>query len=97
MSVNLEHVVGRLDGRHHANATTSASICSSPREQEILALVAERWSNGALPEQVVITSAPSKRHITRSFGPSFGEPEHVSWRVQVACCFSLRGPVAPRQ
>ena len=53
--MNFEHVVGRLDGWHR----TEIPLTAHP-EKEIWR-VAERWSNGALPEQVVITSAPSKR------------------------------------
>jgi len=53
------------------------------REQEVLALVAEGWSNAAISERLVITKRAVERHINSIFGKlGLGESEDVSRRVK---------------
>jgi DNA-binding NarL/FixJ family response regulator len=58
------------------------------REQEILALVAEGWSNGAIAERLVITKRAVERHINSIFWKlDLGESEDVSRRVRAALLY----------
>ena len=60
----------------------------TPREQQILALVAEGWSNAAISEQLVITKRAVERHINSIFSKlGLGASEHVSRRVKAALLF----------
>ncbi len=60
----------------------------TPREQQILALVAEGWSNAAISEQLVITKRAVERHINSIFSKlGLGTSEHVSRRVKAALLF----------
>ncbi len=60
----------------------------TPREQEILALVAEGWNNGAISERLVITKRSVERHINSIFGKlDLGDAENVSRRVRAALLF----------
>jgi DNA-binding NarL/FixJ family response regulator len=55
----------------------------TPREQEILGLVAEGWSNGAIAEHVVITRRAVERHINSIFSKlGLGDSEDISRRVK---------------
>lgn len=57
----------------------------TPRELEILALVAQGWSNGAIAEQIVVTKRAVERHINSIFMKlSLGDSENVSRRVKAA-------------
>ena len=58
------------------------------REQEILALVAEGWSNGAIAERVVITRRAVERHINSIFSKlDLGDSEATSRRVRAALLY----------
>jgi DNA-binding NarL/FixJ family response regulator len=58
------------------------------REQEILALVAEGWSNGAIAEQVVITRRAVERHINSIFSKlDLGDSEATSRRVRATLLY----------
>jgi DNA-binding NarL/FixJ family response regulator len=58
------------------------------REQEILALVAEGWSNGAIAERVVITKRAVERHINSIFAKlGLGDSENTSRRVKAALLY----------
>ena len=66
----------------------------TPREQEILALVAEGRSNGAIAEQIVITKRAVERHINSIFMKlDLGDPENISRRVKAAVLY-LAGQAA---
>jgi DNA-binding NarL/FixJ family response regulator len=57
----------------------------TPREQEILALVAEGWSNGAIAERLVVTKRAVERHINSIFWKlDLGDSGDVSRRVRAA-------------
>jgi DNA-binding NarL/FixJ family response regulator len=60
----------------------------TPREQEILALVAEGWSNTAIAERIVITKRAVERHINSIFAKlELGESESISRRVKAALLY----------
>jgi DNA-binding NarL/FixJ family response regulator len=60
----------------------------TPREQEILALIAEGWSNAGISEQLVITKRAVERHINSIFSKlSLGEGEHFSRRVKATLLY----------
>ena len=60
----------------------------TPREQEILALVAEGWSNAAIAERIVITKRAVERHINSIFSKlGLGESESISRRVKAALLY----------
>jgi DNA-binding NarL/FixJ family response regulator len=60
----------------------------TPREQEILALVAEGWSNAAIAERLVITKRAVERHINAIFAKlGLGESESFSRRVKAALLY----------
>jgi DNA-binding NarL/FixJ family response regulator len=64
----------------------------TPREQEILALVAEGLSNGAIAEEIVITKRAVERYINSIFAKlSLADGEHYSRRVKAALLY-LAGP-----
>jgi DNA-binding NarL/FixJ family response regulator len=63
------------------------------REQEILALVAEGWSNAAIAERVVITKRAVERHINSIFAKlDLGESEQTSKRVKAALLYLAGQP-----
>ena len=58
------------------------------REREVLALVAEGWSNAAISERLVITKRAVERHINSIFGKlGLGESEDVSRRVKATLLY----------
>jgi DNA-binding NarL/FixJ family response regulator len=60
----------------------------TPREQEILALVAEGLSNGAIAERIVITKRAVERHINSIFTKlGLADAEHYSRRVKAALLY----------
>ena len=60
----------------------------TPREQEILGLVAEGWSNGAIAKRVVITKRAVERHINSIFSKlDLGDSESTSRRVKAALLY----------
>jgi DNA-binding NarL/FixJ family response regulator len=60
----------------------------TPRELEILALVAQGSSNGAISEQLVITKRAVERHINSIFWKlDLGDSEDVSRRVKAALLY----------
>ena len=65
----------------------------TPREQEILALVAEGSSNAAIAEHTVITKRAVERHINSIFMKlDLGDSESISRRVKAAVLY-LAGQV----
>jgi DNA-binding NarL/FixJ family response regulator len=60
----------------------------TPRELEILALIAEGWSNGAIAEKIVVTKRAVERHINSIFLKlDLGDTEDVSRRVKATLLF----------
>jgi DNA-binding NarL/FixJ family response regulator len=60
----------------------------TPREQEILALVGEGWSNAAIAERIVITKRAVERHINSIFSKlDLGDSENISRRVKAAMLY----------
>ena len=60
----------------------------TPREQELLALIAEGCSNAAISERLVITKRAVERHINSIFWKlDLGEAEDVSRRVKAALLY----------
>ena len=60
----------------------------TPRELEILGLVAEGWSNGAIAERLVITKRAVERHIHTIFWKlDLGDSADVSRRVKAALLY----------
>lgn len=60
----------------------------TPREQEILALVAEGWSNPAISERLAITTRAAERHISSIFSKlGLGDSERISRRVKAAVMY----------
>jgi len=60
----------------------------TPREQEILALVAEGLSNAAISERIVITKRAVERHINSIFSKlGLADAEHFSRRVKAALLY----------
>ena len=60
----------------------------TPREQEILGLVAEGLNNGAIAERIVITKRAVERHINSIFSKlGLGESEGFSRRVKAALLY----------
>jgi DNA-binding NarL/FixJ family response regulator len=58
------------------------------REEQILALVAEGWSDGAIAERVMITRRSVERHVNAIFSKlGLGDPEHTSRRVKAALLY----------
>jgi DNA-binding NarL/FixJ family response regulator len=84
--VELLLAAQRIRADSHFDALT-------PREQEILALVAEGRSNGAIAEHAVITKRAVERHINSIFMKlDLGDPENISRRVKAAVLY-LAGQV----
>jgi DNA-binding NarL/FixJ family response regulator len=62
----LDHdVITRLVGRKRAAGPLEAL---TPRERDVLALMAEGRSNGGIAERLVVTVAAVERHVTGIFG-----------------------------
>jgi DNA-binding NarL/FixJ family response regulator len=60
----------------------------TPREQEILALVAEGLSNAAIAERIVITKRAVERHIHSIFSKlDLGDSGNISRRVKAALLY----------
>jgi DNA-binding NarL/FixJ family response regulator len=60
----------------------------TPREQEILALVAQGLSNGAISERIVITKRAVERHINSIFSKlGLADAEQFSRRVKAALLY----------
>ena len=60
----------------------------TPREQEILGLVAEGLNNGAIAERIVITKRAVERHINSIFSKlGLADAEHYSRRVKAALLY----------
>jgi DNA-binding NarL/FixJ family response regulator len=60
----------------------------TPRELEVLGLIAQGWSNGAIAERLVITKRAVERHVHTIFWKlGLGESDDVSRRVRAAVMY----------
>jgi DNA-binding NarL/FixJ family response regulator len=60
----------------------------TPREMQILAMIAEGHSNGAIADALVVTKRAVEHHVNRIFSKlDLGEEQHVSRRVEAAITF----------
>jgi DNA-binding NarL/FixJ family response regulator len=57
-------IVSQLLGRVHGGGALSEL---TPREREVLALMAEGWSNHAIAEKLVITLRSAEKHVSSVF------------------------------
>lgn len=73
--------------------TTDAHLDDlTPREVEVLGLVAGGLSNGAIAKRLVITRRAVERHINAIFAKlDLEESAHVNRRVLAALAFARRG------
>jgi DNA-binding NarL/FixJ family response regulator len=91
-SVVDPRIVDRLL-RTHQERDDSELATLTPREREILALIAEGRSNKSIADSLVITKRAVEGHINAIFGKlDLGEPEDVSLRVKAALVY-LTGQV----
>ena len=91
-SVVDPRIVDLLLAAHRTRADAHFDALT-PREQEILALVAEGLSNGAIAERFVITKRAVERHINSIFTKlALGDSENINRRVKAAVLY-LAGQV----
>jgi DNA-binding NarL/FixJ family response regulator len=80
-------VVGRMLGRRGTQPTYGLT----PREREVLALMAEGLSNSAIAESLVVTEAAVEKHIRRIFHKLDLPPTPTGHRRVLAVLTYLRG------
>jgi DNA-binding NarL/FixJ family response regulator len=80
-------VVGRMLGRRGEAPTQGLS----PREEEVLAAMAEGLSNAAIAEKLVVTEAAVEKHIRRIFQKLDLPPTNTHHRRVMAVLTYLRG------
>jgi DNA-binding NarL/FixJ family response regulator len=84
----VERLLAAQHRRHDSRLDTLTR-----REQEILALIAEGWSNEAIAGRLVITKRAVERHIHSIFSKlDIGETKDVSRRVKATLLY-LAGDV----
>ena len=81
-------VVGRLLGRRRR---TDPLEVLSPREREVLGLMAEGRSNHAIADQLVVTERAVEKHVTSIFGKLNLPPAQEDHRRVLAVLTYLRG------
>jgi DNA-binding NarL/FixJ family response regulator len=80
-------VVDALLAAQRRRESTQLDVLT-PREQEVLALIAEGCSNSAISERLVITTRAVERHVNSIFMKlDLGEAKDVSRRVKAALLF----------
>jgi DNA-binding NarL/FixJ family response regulator len=90
-SVVDARVVEKLLDRQTRRADSRLDTLT-PREREILALIAEGHSNGAVAEALVVTKRAVEHHVNNIFLKlDLGEPKDVSRRVKAAMTFLAEG------
>jgi DNA-binding NarL/FixJ family response regulator len=67
----------------------------TPREREVLALVAEGYTNNAIAEQLVVTERAVQKHVTNIFGKVGLGPAPEHNRRVLAVLAYLRGAPKP--
>ncbi|HET7855923.1 MAG TPA: response regulator transcription factor [Gaiellaceae bacterium] len=85
------HVVDELlVARRHRGSSHLDNL--TPREEEVLAMLAEGRSNHAIAEELLITKRGVERHISSIFAKlELGESEDVSRRVKAALVYLSDG------
>jgi DNA-binding NarL/FixJ family response regulator len=86
-------VVSHLLGRHRSGDPLGRL---TPRESEVLALMAEGRSNHAIAEQLVITERAVEKHVTSIFSKLELPPTAESHRRVLAVLKYLQAPAAAR-
>jgi DNA-binding NarL/FixJ family response regulator len=86
-SVIDPEVVGRLLGRPRAHTPLDEL---TPREREIMALMAEGLSNNGIAERLVLDPKTIEGHVTRIFAKLGLEPTHADHRRVLAVLSYLR-------
>jgi DNA-binding NarL/FixJ family response regulator len=86
-SVVDPRVVEELIGTH-GQPDGGKLAALTPRERQILALLAEGRSNGAIADELVVTKRAIEHHINQIFGKlDLGDEKDVSRRVKAAILF----------
>lgn len=81
------HVIDMLLAGKRARASSQIDMLT-PRETEILAMIAEGRSNSAIAETLLITKRGVERHISAIFAKlELGESEDISRRVKAALIY----------
>jgi DNA-binding NarL/FixJ family response regulator len=95
-SVVDARVVEALLGAHgHPGAAKLSAL--TPREKQILALIAEGHSNGAIADALVVTKRAVEHHVNQIFAKlDLGEEKDVSRRVKAAIVFLTEDAGQPR-
>jgi DNA-binding NarL/FixJ family response regulator len=81
-------VVGRMLGRRRASGPLDRL---SPREREVIALMAEGKSNSGIAEALVVTDAAVEKHVTAIFSKLELGPTQTEHRRVLAVLTYLRG------
>jgi DNA-binding NarL/FixJ family response regulator len=85
-------IVDLLVDAHRRRGGSSFRMLTQ-REQQILALVAEGWSDGAIAKRLMITRRSVERHVNSILSKlRLGDPERTSRRVKAALAY-LSGDV----
>jgi DNA-binding NarL/FixJ family response regulator len=88
-SVLDPEVVSNLVGRHHGADDPLERL--TPREREVLELMAEGRSNAAIAEQFVVSDRAIEKHVTSIFGKLELAPAPADHRRVLAVLTYLRG------
>ena len=81
-------LIDELVAARRARSSPSPLAILSPRELEIVGLIAEGLTNGAIAERLGITRRGVERHINAIFGKlDLGDPGDISRRVKTALLF----------
>jgi len=81
-------LVDELIAARDARRSPSPLAGLSPRELEIVALIAEGWTNSAIADRLGITRRGVERHINAIFAKlDLGDPGDISRRVKTALLF----------
>jgi DNA-binding NarL/FixJ family response regulator len=81
-----------------AREALSPIAALTPREREILALIAEGHSNAAIARRLVLTKRAVEKHVNAIFGKlQLSDPLEVSRRVRAALLYLTAQPSHPPQ
>ncbi len=94
--VDMHVVDGLLVARRHRGSSRLDNL--TPREEEVLAMIAEGRSNHAIAEALLITKRGVERHIGSIFAKlDLGESEDTSRRVKAALVYLANGAAGGRR
>jgi DNA-binding NarL/FixJ family response regulator len=92
--LGVEYVVARLVGRKRK---TSPLDNLTPREQKVLAQIAEVRSNAGIARELTVTVAAVERHVTSIFDKlGLHQPPDQHRRVQAVLTYLRPDPWDPR-